>query len=124
MDEYQNRGFLLRQRAFLKLCLLGLIEERKEYGSQYLDQIRSKFKSYGYQPTHTELYKALHELTRDKVLIRTKKIKGDPKTDFQEVIYYQFTDDGYEKAQLYRKQMKTELDRCMGLLQKAVHDFY
>lgn len=40
----------------------------------------------------------------------------------QEVVYYQFED--YEKAKLYKKQLKTELDRCQKLLGKALQDNY
>jgi Replication terminator protein len=41
---------------------------------------------------------------------------------YQEVVYYQFKD--YEKAKLYKKQLKAELDRCIGLIHKALSDNY
>jgi len=123
-ENLKGRGYLLRQRSFLKLYLLTLVEKKKEYGLHYQKELIDMFKPYGYKPTLSEIYKSLHELSQEGILKRSKKIKGDPKTDFQELVYYQFTESGYEKAKLYRKQMKVELDRCIGMLQKAVQDNY
>jgi DNA-binding PadR family transcriptional regulator len=123
-EDVRGRGYLLKQRAFLKLYLLTLIEQKREYGMQYMDHMHQEFSAYGYKPTHSEIYKSLHELAQEGILYRNKKIKGDPKTDFQEVVYYQFTEDGHHKAKLYKKQLKVELDRCVGLLQKAIKDNY
>lgn len=120
----RGRGYLVKQRAFIKLYLLTMIERRKDYAFNYLDELRTEFQQFGYQPTHSEIYKALHELTLDNVLYRTKQIKGDPQKDFQEIVLYRFTEEGYEKAKLYKKQMKSELDRCSGMLQKALRDNY
>jgi len=123
-SEIRGRGYLVKQRAFIKLYLLTMIERKKDYAFNYLDEMKTELHKFGYQPTHSEIYKALHELTLDGVLYRTKKIKGDPRKDFQEIVLYRFTEEGYEKAKLYKKQMKAELDRCVGLLQKAIRDNY
>lgn len=124
MSEQQSRGFLLKQRAFLKLYLLDLIERQKGYGFQMLDDLRKEFKAYGYSPTHSELYKSLHELYKEGIVTREKKIKGEPGVDFQEIVIYHLTDKGKKEAILYKKQMKTELDRCSALLNKAIKDHY
>ena len=123
-SQIRGRGYLVKQRAFVKLYLLTMIEQKRDYAFQYLDEMRAAFQMFGYQPTHSEVYKALHELTLDGVLYRTKQIKGDPRKDFQEIVLYRYTEEGYEKAKLYKKQMKVELDRCVGLLQKALRDNY
>jgi len=34
------------------------------------------------------------------------------------------TDKRKEEMELYKKQMKVELERCVGLLNKALHDHY
>lgn len=124
MSEQQSRGFLLKQRAFLKLYLLEIIAKQKGYGSQMLDDLRKEMKEFGYNPTHSEIYKTLHELYKEGIVTREKKIKGEPGVDFQEIVIYQLTDYGVEEAKLFKKQMKVELDRCVGLLNKALHDHY
>ncbi|MBR2517348.1 MAG: Replication termination protein, partial [Geobacillus sp.] len=55
-------GFLLKQRAFLKLYLITLTEQERLYGLKLLDVLRQEFKPFGYQPNHSEVYKALHDL--------------------------------------------------------------
>lgn len=124
MSEQQSRGFLLKQRAFLKLYLLDIIAKQKGYGSQMLDDLRKEMKQFGYNPTHSEIYKTLHELYKEGIVTREKKIKGEPGIDFQEIVIYQLTDHGVEEAKLFKKQMKVELERCVGLLNKALHDHY
>jgi DNA-binding PadR family transcriptional regulator len=121
-DQIKGRNYLIKQRAFLKLYLLSLIEEKKEYALQYFQTLTDMFQACGYQPSRSEIYKSLHELSQDGILKRIKKIKGDPKADFQEVVLYQFTEIGYEKAKQYKSLVRADLDRCIGLLQKAVRD--
>lgn len=116
-------AFMIAQRAFLKLYLLKLVEEHRGYGYQMLEELKTEFKTYGYIPPQSEIYRALHELVQEGVLYRTKKLKGgDPNIDFQEIVLYNFTDQGMEKAELYRKQVKADLDRCLGILHKGVSD--
>ena len=117
-------GFLMKQRAFLKLYLLRYIEREKKYGREFLDELQEQFKDFGYVPPHSEIYKVLHELTREELVKREKQIKGDPKHDFQEIIFYKLTEKGKEEMDLYRKQMKVELERCQGLIKKAIEDHY
>ncbi|WP_279326086.1 helix-turn-helix transcriptional regulator [Bacillus sp. FJAT-47783] len=119
MSEKRNpSGFLLKQRAFLKLYLITMTEEERLYGLKLLDVLRSEFKPYGFKPNHSELYKALHDLIHDGILRQVKKKKEG--TEFQEVVYYEFVD--YEKAKKYKRQLKVELDRCKGLIEKAIRD--
>ncbi|MEX3713360.1 helix-turn-helix transcriptional regulator [Cytobacillus horneckiae] len=124
MNTDTKRGFLVRQRAFLKLYLMKMIHENKKYGTEFMGDLDKEFKPYGYSPTHSEIYKTLHELTRENIVRREKKLRGEPGVDFQEIIIYHLTDKGKEEYDLYRKQMKVELDRCVGLLQKAISDHY
>ncbi|UOE58011.1 helix-turn-helix transcriptional regulator [Cytobacillus oceanisediminis] len=125
MSKYENRGFMPKQRAFLKLYLLNKIKEKKGgYGSQFLTDLQKEFKQYGYSPTHTELYKTLHELTRDGAVKREKRLLGEPGVNFQEIIVYSLTDEGQEQLEIHNKLMKVELERCIGLLNKAIRDNY
>lgn len=118
-------AFLIAQRAYIKLFLITKVEQQRGYGYQMLDQLKEEFKPFGYVPPQSEVYRALHELVQEGILYRKKQLKGvDPSVDFQEIVLYQFTDDGYEKAKLYKKQVKADLDRCIGLLQKAATDNY
>ena len=113
-------GFLLKQRAFLKLYLITLTEQERLYGLKLLDFLRQEFRPFGYKPNHSEIYKALHDLIEDGILKQVKMKKEGMK--YQEVVYYRFADGGYEKAKLYKKQLKAELDRCEALLRKAIKD--
>ncbi|WP_203362676.1 helix-turn-helix transcriptional regulator [Bacillus sp. REN10] len=112
--------FLIKQRAFLKLFMIKFVEENRLYGMQAMDELKATFKQYGYEPNHSEIYRSLHELIDDGILKRYKKLQEGAK--YKEVVIYQFAD--YEKAKLYKKQVKTDLDRSMGLLRKALEDIY
>ncbi|WP_232697391.1 helix-turn-helix transcriptional regulator [Brevibacillus daliensis] len=118
--EIRGRGFLLKQRSFLKFYLITKIEQQKGYGLQMLDDLENEFKPFAYSPTHTELYKSLHELKDEGIIDWHRQLK--PETDLQEIKIYRIVDQ--EKANLYKKQMKVELDRCYGLLRKALQDNY
>ncbi|MDQ0162739.1 helix-turn-helix transcriptional regulator [Bacillus alveayuensis] len=119
MGEKRNpSGFLLKQRAFLKLYLITMTEQERLYGLKLLDVLRNEFRPYGYKPNHSELYKALHDLIHDGILKQVKRKKEG--TEFQEVVYYEFVD--YEKAKKYKRQLKAELDRCRALIEKAIRD--
>jgi DNA-binding PadR family transcriptional regulator len=116
-------AFMIAQRAFLKLYLITMVEQHRGYGYQMLEELKEKFRPFGYEPPQSEIYRALHELVHEGILYRTKKLKGeDPKVDFQEVVLYHFTDDAGEKVKLYKKQVKQDLDRCLAILHKAVKD--
>ncbi|USK26395.1 Replication termination protein [Bacillus sp. CMF21] len=117
-EKRSASGFLLKQRAFLKLYMIRMTEQDRLYGLKLLDVLRDEFRRYGYRPNHSEVYKSLHELIEDGVLKQVKRKKEGMK--LQEVVYYKFED--YEKAKLYKKQLKTELDRCQKLLDKAIQD--
>lgn len=113
-------SFLLKQRAFIKLYLLKFAEEERLYGLKFLEVLTGEFKKYGYEPTHTEVYKALHELLDEGMLQTSKELKEGTKR--QEIKKYRIYD--MEKVKLYRKQLKFELDRCEDLIKKALKDNY
>ncbi|MCM3782827.1 helix-turn-helix transcriptional regulator [Neobacillus mesonae] len=118
-------AFMISQRAFIKLYLITMVEQHRGYGYEMLEAMKEEFKGFGYVPPQSEVYRALHELVQEGVFYRTKRLKGsDPRIDFQEIVLYHFTDDGEEKARLYKKQVKTDLDRCLGMLKKAESDNY
>lgn len=120
MGEKSRSTFMLKQRAFLKIYLIYMAEQKSLYGLQFLVEIKEEFKQYGYSPTHSEIYKSLHELIDSGILKRRKVTKEGMK--FQEVVYYTLEDK--REASLYKKQLKVELDRCHGLLGKAIKDIY
>ena len=116
---------MIAQTAYLKLFLIGMVEKRKGYGYEMLEELKEQFRPFDYVPPQSEIYRALHELVQDGILYRTKRLKGnDPTIDFQEIVLYHFTEDGMAKGDLYKKQVKIDLDRCLGMLNKAVHDHY
>jgi len=134
------RKFLPAQSAFLKLNLITLIEQKHLYGLELSKEIRTLYKGYHYQPNSPEVYKALHELIEEGVLYQSekklisevsKRKKESPvnnennpaqgtKKGFQKVIYYDFAADGRNKAKVYKKLMKEDLDRSIALLQEAL----
>lgn len=119
MSEHKSR-FLIKQRALLKGYLITMAKQNKLYGLQYKEEIKKELDRYGYKPTHSEIYKSLHELMEDGTLKQIKRKKEGAK--LQTVMIYLIEDKG--KAELYMKQLKVELDRCYGLLGKAIADFY
>lgn len=119
-QKRESRGFMLKQRAFLKLYLITLMEKKKAYGLQILDTLTETFKPFGYQPTHSAMYEALYDLVEDGILHRQEIVP--PHDRFKKLVYYQFTDDGSNRAEIYKKQLKEEIDRCQGLLQQALKD--
>ncbi|KKK37749.1 Replication termination protein [Mesobacillus campisalis] len=113
-----STGFLIKQRAFLKLYLLTSIEKEPWYGLQLLDELKASFKPYGFVPQHSEVYRALHDLTEDGILSR-KKVKENG-SKYKEVAVYSIADK--EEAKAYKKLVKADLDRCEQLLRKALKD--
>lgn len=110
--------FLIKQRAVLKLYLLTLIEKKKMYGRQMLLYLREELEPYGFKPTHTELYKALHELEKDKIVRREKAPLHNHEDNYQEIVYYHLREEGRGKAETFKKQVKHDLDRSIQLLEK------
>lgn len=116
----ESTGFLIKQRAFLKLYIITNIENGRWYGLQLLDEMKKEFKPYGFEPQHSEIYRALHDLLEDGILSRGKIKKNGSK--YQEVAVYSIKDK--EKAKTYKKMVKADLDRCSHLLRKALEDNY
>jgi DNA-binding PadR family transcriptional regulator len=116
----ESTGFLIKQRAFLKLYIITNIENGRWYGLQLLDEMKKEFRPYGFEPQHSEIYRALHDLLEDGILTRGKIKKNGSK--YQEVAVYSIKDK--EKAKTYKKMVKADLDRCSHLLRKALEDNY
>nr|WP_295970727.1 helix-turn-helix transcriptional regulator [uncultured Bacillus sp.] len=116
----ESTGFLIKQRAFLKLYIITNIENGRWYGLQLLDEMKKEFKPYGFEPQHSEIYRALHDLLEEGILTRGKIKKDGSK--YQEVAIYSIKDK--EKAKTYKKMVKADLDRCSHLLRKALEDNY
>lgn len=116
----ESTGFLIKQRAFLKLYIITNIENGRWYGLQLLDEMKKEFRPYGFEPQHSEIYRALHDLLEDGILTRGKIKKNGSK--YQEVAVYSIKDK--EKAKTYKKMVKVDLDRCSHLLRKALEDNY
>jgi DNA-binding PadR family transcriptional regulator len=125
-QEVTTMAFMLKQRAFLKLYVMDWIaHNRGRHGYEMLEFFRREFAPFGYSPTHSELYTVLKELYQEERVTRMKKLRGiDPKTEFQEIVIYELTTKGKEYLESYKKLMKVELDRCDGLLRKALRDIY
>ena len=116
----ESTGFLIKQRAFLKLYIITNIENGRWYGLQLLEEMRKEFQPFGFEPQHSEIYRALHDLLEDGVLTRGKVKKEGAK--YQEVAVYSIKDK--EKAKTYKKMVKVDLDRSSQLLRKALEDNY
>ncbi|MGM0901131.1 MAG: helix-turn-helix transcriptional regulator [Bacillota bacterium] len=118
VKKRESTGFLIKQRAFLKLYILSSIEKERWYGMQLLDELKTAFKPYGYEPQHSEIYRALHDLLEDGILTRKKVIEEGSK--YKEVAVYSLKNK--EEAKAYKKLVKADLDRCEQLLRKAIKD--
>jgi len=114
----ESTGFLIKQRAFLKLYILTSIEKERWYGMQLLEELKTAFKPFGYEPQHSEIYRALHDLLEDGILTRHKIVEEGAK--YKEVVVYSIKDK--ETAKAYKKLVKADLDRGEQLLRKALQD--
>ncbi len=119
-NKRESTGFLIKQRAFLKLYLITNIENDRWYGMKLLDEIRKEFKPMGFEPQHPEIYRALHELLEEGILKRGKIKKEGSK--YQEIAVYFIRD--VEKANAYKKLVKYDLDRGYQIIKKALKDNY
>src|SRR6185437_3516511 len=119
-EKRESTGFLIKQRAFLKLYLITNIENGRWYGMKLLDDLRKEFKPMGFEPQHPEIYRALHELLEDGILKRGKVKKEGSR--YQEIAVYYIRDT--EKANAYKKLIKHDLDRGYQLIKKALEDNY
>lgn len=117
----ESTGFLIKQRAFLKLHIITNIENGRWYGLQLLDELRKEFKPFGFEPQHSEVYRALHELEDEEEILSKVKIKVEG-AKRKEVVVYKIKD--IEKAKAYKKTVKADLDRSEQLLRKALEDNY
>ncbi|NGY88137.1 Replication termination protein [Bacillus megaterium] len=120
MGEHQGRSFMIKQRAMLKACLITMIETENLYGLEFRDFIREQYRDVGYRPNHSEIYKSLHELMEEGI-VEQKKRKCQGKK-LQEVVYYRIIDKN--KADLYQKQVRMELERCDRLVHKTLARYY
>ena len=112
--------FVIRQRAFLKLYMLHKAEEGNLYGLQILDDLLEHFRDLGYRPTKSEIYKSLHDLLNDGLIVRHPVHKQG--TEMQTLFIYRLGDK--EKVKAYKDTIKVELDRSISLLNRALKDNY
>ena len=118
MSKEFKSTFLIKQRAFLKMYLIHMAENNLLYGLEFKKKIESEFESFGYKPTHSEIYKSLHELLEAEVVTRRSRILQGKR--YQEVVYYEIKNP--YKAYEYKKMIREELNRCKGLIEKAILD--
>lgn len=124
IEEKQTRnstGFLIKQRAFLKLYLITELEKGRPYGYNLWEDLYEKFKPFGYKPGHSEIYRALHELEDDEGIIKREIIKKEG-SKRKEVIIYRIVDP--DKAKAYKELVKVDMDRSMHIIRKALEDNY
>ena len=112
--------FVLRQRAFLKLYMIYKAEKGGLYGLQILEDLRDRFKDLGYRPTRSEVYKSLHELLHDGLIVRDTIQKEG--TEMQKLYIYRLGDK--EKIKAYKDLLKADIDRSIALLNMALKDNY
>lgn len=112
--------FVIRQHAYLKLYMLYEAEKGRLYGMKILDDLHERFKDIGYKPTKSEVYKALHGLLKDGLVVRYEITKEG--TDMQKLYIYKLGDP--DKVNAYKELVKADLDRSMQLLNRALKDNY
>ena len=116
--ERKSSGFLVKQRAFLKLYMITMTEQKRLHGYRLLEVLREEFDGHGYRPNSSEIYKSLHDLINDGILEQDERKKEG--MQFQKVVYYRFKDR--KKAERYKELLYKELKRCNRLLEKAIQD--
>lgn len=76
-----------------------------------LDDFYKTFKHFNYRSNHSEVYKGLHELLEDGIIKRSRIIKEGSKR--KELKVYEIANK--DEARRYKKQVKEDLNRSMGL---------
>ncbi|ARR10698.1 helix-turn-helix transcriptional regulator [Paenibacillus bovis] len=118
-------AFLIGQRPFIKLYILHILDQRQSYGLEMISEVKRYLKEEGYTPPQSEIYRGLNELVTAGIIETTHRIKKDHNGstgDFQEIILYKYTIDGRQKAEMFKREVKLELDRCIGMLKQARKD--
>ena len=116
VEKRESTGFMIKQRAYLKLFILTRIGANRVYGQQLIDDLRAEFKEYGFRPYHSEIYRSLHELLEDGYISRRRRKRTDD--SYQEIYVYYIQDK--EKVNAYKKVIKEDLERCRRLLDYGV----
>ena len=100
-------AFMIAQRAFIKVYLITMVEQQPRIWISDAGRTAARIQEPWVLTAAKRNLRALHELVQEGVLYRTKQLKGnDPRVDFQEIVLYHFTDDGAEKAKLYKNRLK------------------
>lgn len=82
------------------------------------------FQRKEYHPTESEFYKALYELSEDGIVQRHKRSQEEKGKGLKEIVIYSFTEDGYGKAQVYKQQVKIDLERSRRIIDSVLADNY
>lgn len=115
-EKRESTGFMIKQRAYLKLFILTKIGTERVYAHQIFEDLKADFKEFGFKPYHSEVYRSLQELLEDGYVKRQrKKLKTD---SYQEVFLYYINDP--DKVRAYKKLVKQDIERCKGLLEYAI----
>ncbi|MFB6367760.1 helix-turn-helix transcriptional regulator [Paenibacillus tianmuensis] len=114
-----RQGTLVALKAIIKLYCIDYIDQNA-YGYEITEAVSSRLKPFGFSPHHSEVYRTLHEMADESMILRHERHIG-PR---QKVVYYTFTDDGRAAAAAYKKTLKENLDRSIALLNAAVADNY
>ena len=97
------------------MYLITNIENGKWYGMQLLDEMKKEFKPFGFEPQHSEIYRALHDLLEEGVLTRGKIIKEGSK--YQEVAVYSIKDKERKRRPI-KKWLKLIWNDQLNYLEK------
>ena len=115
-DKRESTGFLIKQRAYLKLFILNKIGTRRIYGQQIVNELKSEMNNFNYHPYHSEIYRSLQDLLEDGYIKRQRsKLKKD---SYQEIYLYYIKDA--DKVNAYNQLVKQDLDRCKALIDYAL----
>lgn len=115
-EKRGNTGFLIRQRAYIKLFILTKIGTKRVYGKEILDQLTEEFRPFNYKPYHSEVYRGLQELLEGGYIKRQRvKLKNE---SYQEIYLYYIHD--VDKVNMYKKMVQEDLNRCMKMLKYAL----
>lgn len=114
----ESRGFLIKQKAFIKYSILRMLEENEAYGLRIQEQIIKLYEDLGFSPTHSVIYECLFELTNENILIRTNITP--PENTFKEYVFYSITSKGKEKAARYKALVEYDLNRSLKIIQRGL----
>lgn len=116
----RNRQFpsKISTTSFVKLYILHLLKEKKYYGNEIIDEIKSRLDNK-WEPSPGMVYPLLRELEEEGYVIG---LWDEP--DKRSIRRYQITDAGIKHYKIILLQYKPNFEDSLHIVQNVLKDIY